>query len=527
MKWTFATLDLETDPFEHGKVPKPFASGFYDGEVFISFWGPDCVARIIEAIQDRARRLKCRYLVYAHNGGKFDFFYMMPWFAGDLRIVNSRIIQASIGPHEFRDSYAIMPFALKEYDKLSIDMKKLRADVREQNKEEILVYLKRDCTSLHELVVAFHAEFGDNLTIGGSALKQLKKRHPFKSGSATFDAKFRTDFYFGGRVQVFKAGIIRMPLAIYDVNSMYPYVMANCLHPIGTAADVEVSKKIRKNTCFVVAEGKNYGAFCSRTENGSLNFTRDVGRFCTTIHEWNAAEETGTFQAARIIKTYGFDDRVTFDEFVLHFYNQRKLAKYAGDKIHALFYKYVLNSSYGKFAQNPTNYRDYKIAPRTEAMPEPWLPEYTTDEYIIWAKPTESKHYYNICTGASITGASRAVLLRGLQDADTPIYCDTDSIICKSLRTMAVDDTALGSWKLEGMGSVAAICGKKLYAVWKEGTLFGEKVCIKKAHKGAVLTPEEIWRIAEGEVITAVNPVPKFKMDGQHQFVTRNIRRTA
>lgn len=512
-----ATLDLETDPFEHGKVPKPFCAGFYDGSKFLYEWGANCVARIVNKIIS----LKEAFLIYAHNGGKFDFFYFLPHLSGSMRIVNGRIIQAFLGESEVRDSYAIMPFPLKAFEKDQIDYQLMQANVRERHREEIIKYLRKDCTALHKLVVAFHGEFGDNLTVGGTALKQLRKRHPFQCGGEKHDERFRKEFYFGGRVQVFKAGITHMsPISIYDVNSMYPHVMATDLHPVGTVSILD--KKVRKNTCFVVAEGENYGAFPRRSEDGSLDFTAPNGRFSTTIHEWNAAEHTGTFRPKRIIKTIGFDARITFDEFVSHYYSERKLAKSRGDKIHTLFYKFVLNSSYGKFAQNPENFSDFEITERGRLLdPAIWTPAYLTDQYTIWSRPTDVKNYYNICTGASITGAARALLLKGLADADTPLYCDTDSIICRSLRSMAVDSDTLGDWKLEGVGTRAAICGKKLYAI------FDNETCIKKAHKGALLTSEQIERIAKGEVIRCENPVPAFKFNGQHQFVTRRIRRTA
>ena len=37
-----AVIDFETDPFEHGIVPRPFAAGFYDGSRYLQFWGDDC-----------------------------------------------------------------------------------------------------------------------------------------------------------------------------------------------------------------------------------------------------------------------------------------------------------------------------------------------------------------------------------------------------------------------------------------------------------------------------------------------------
>ncbi|HYM34098.1 MAG TPA: DNA polymerase, partial [Steroidobacteraceae bacterium] len=223
----------------------PFVAGFYDGDVFTSFWSDDCITRIIEMLADRTDRL----IIYAHNGGRFDFFYFLTHISKNLRIVNGRIIQAWLGKHELRDSFAIMPFALDKYQKTEIDYNKFTKKNREKNREEILKYLRDDCTSLHELCVAFLAEFGPNLTIGGASMKQLKHFHKFDNGNKEYDERLRKRFYFGGRNQCFQTGNIRGPIRIYDVNSMYPHVMRDYLHPVSTG--LYRSNKIDEKTSFI------------------------------------------------------------------------------------------------------------------------------------------------------------------------------------------------------------------------------------------------------------------------------------
>jgi DNA polymerase elongation subunit (family B) len=563
LKRRLAVLDLETDPFEFGKIPMPFLSGFYDGENFESIWNLDCCHLLVA----RLKTYKEPLIIFAHNGGKFDFFYFLEYLeASDMRIVNGRIIQAQLGEHELRDSFALMPFRLADYMKDEIDYNKLHKSVREQHRDEIIRYLRGDCVYLHELVTAFFDEFGDKLTVGSSSMTQLERFHDFERGSRSFDDTFRKDFYFGGRNQCFESGIIRTHIKIYDVNSMYPHVMKSYLHPVGTTPIM--STKIERDTCFVTATGHNYGAFPVRSKTGALDFTVPYGTFNTTIHEWEAALDTQNFKPDKVIKTYGFSDRVSFAEFIDHFYFKRLVAKKRGDKMHTLFYKFVLNSAYGKFAQNPENYFEWRITPGNELLTEScgmckgkghctacdatgyrhkdsglvcrecegsadchfcggsgfkWRPEYEHQgKYTIWCTPLSRLYYYNVATGASITGAARAVLLRGIRCAIRPLYCDTDSIICEDLDGVFLHESELGAWKLEGEGERAAICGKKLYAVFDAS---GEVV--KKAHKGARLTGHEILRIAKGETVEARNPVPGYKLDGKHAFTTRRISRTA
>lgn len=559
------TLDYETDPFEYRVVVKPFVAGFYDGKDFASFWNINCTSQFLEFMD----HVEPSY-VYAHNGGKFDFLLgLLEHAHGPVRIINGRVVEMKIGQHIYRDSYSILPIPLKAYDKDDIDYNKLRKEVREQHRPEILKYLRKDCVSLHELVSAFIAELGNRLTIAGAAMKQLSNFHDYEKGSVEFDRKFRKTFYFGGRVQCFKTGIVKQPVKIFDINSSYPYSMKNFLHPVGV--NCHYSDRIEDDTCFVTAEGRNMGAFAQRAPDGSLTFEGKTGIFSTTIHEWRAALDTGTFEPKRIIETIGFENRITFAEFVNHFFDARLTAKRLDDRIHDLFYKLVLNSSYGRFAINPENFCEYRIepievnladicplckTPRGHKAPPDceWCEGFGTawirghvkgGKYVIWRQPTMRKNYCNIATGASITGASRALLLRGLAAARNPIYCDTDSIMCEDLQNVTFSESELGAWKCEGEGEMAAIGGKKLYAVftrnrpsekdiskepWKGKPIYlaGEpkNYCIKKAHKGARLEPKAIVRIARGKVIEKRSPVPAFKLNGDVQWTKRRMRRT-
>lgn len=511
------TMDFETDPFEHGRRVYPFACDVFDGEKHVSIWSRACAPRIVKYL-DTLEPSE----IYMHNGGRFDIFFLFPWLEAQMRIINGRIVQAWLGKHEIKDSYAILPFPLKAYKKDDIDIDKLSRVRREDNKPEILSYLRGDTQYLRELVTSFRDEFGDFLTIGSAAMNQLRKFHPFDVGTKFLDAKFRSQFFFGGRVQCFKSGVIEQPFKIFDVNSMYPYVMKNFRHPTGISH--EVDRAITKNSYFVVAEGKqlgNYGAFPLRNKRGGIDFNAESGTFSCTIHEWNAALETGYFKPTRIVKTYGFPDSMCCDEFVDHFFAARLKAKLSDDKIHTIFYKLILNSAYGKFAQNPDNFFDFAITHR-ERMASPWREHFIHEDgkYIIWKKGVQRHSYYNVCIGASITGAARSVLLRGIRKAIDPIYVDTDSIICSDLRDVPLHDATLGAWKLEATGNRIAIAGKKLYAC------FNGETCVKKATKGARISADEIIKVANGGTVLFKNAAPTFKLDGRVQFVKRRIKRT-
>ena len=178
------TIDLETDPFSPGKMVHPFACGIYDGKTFHHFWGSDCIEKSRRFVVDLPSGL-----VYCHNLGGFDFFWLLSWFTGKTMIRNGRIVTTQVkakdGHHEFRDSYAILPFPLAEYAvagkqvKLDIDYNKLYENVRENHRQEILDYLRMDCVGLYDLVTRFIREFGDKITIGSASMEQFKHLHDF------------------------------------------------------------------------------------------------------------------------------------------------------------------------------------------------------------------------------------------------------------------------------------------------------------------------------------------------------------
>lgn len=519
-----AVIDFETDPFLFGRVPKPFAAGFYNGEIYREFWGDNCAEYLVNFIST----LETKHIIYAHNGGKFDFFYLLPWLSNPLKLINGRIAKAGfIGGHELRDSYSIMPIPLKAYQKDEIDYACFERDKREKHKADILHYLAKDCEYLYSLVLAFNERFGSKLTIGGTAIGKLRELHPFPAGNELHDAKFRP-FYFGGRVQCFETGIINGKFKIFDVNSMYPDRMKNCIHPVGRGYASPPNPKLTaegnlrgfsERPYFAHIRAKNRGAFCQRLKTG-LSFEISDGEFFTTSHEIKTAIKYGLADIKQVICAFVPQQLISFGEYVDKYSDEKIKAKKSGDKIAEIFSKLLLNSAYGKFAQNPDNYYDYKIIGDIgELSREEWA-EWdlfeTHGDYQIWRKKSNAKSYFDVATAASITGASRAKLLEGLALSKRPIYCDTDSIICEEFLG-ETHDSILGAWKCEGEADRLAIAGKKLYAA------FSGDECIKLASKGVRLTGRDVVRICRGDSLEWSNQAPSFSLSHAPNFVHRKI----
>ena len=543
-----AVIDFETDPFLYDRVPEPFSAGFYDGETYIDFWGDDCADQLICYLESRKDNL----IIYAHNGGKFDFYFLLKFgvIQNPALIINGRIVKCKfMERHELRDSIAILPLPLSKLGaKLEIDYKKLERKNRDKNKAEILEYQKADCVELHKVIMAFHARFGDNLTIGGTAIKEIRKYHPVLKQDENHDSKFR-NYYFGGRVQCFEKGEIKPAsgtLKIIDVNSMYPDVMASCEHPRGAyyinQLNVPLSefnhktgtlKKWPSAFYFIRFIGHNKNALPSRdTKTKKLSFDDEYGEFYACCHEVKAACELGLIKIEQILEINVACATFNFKTFVDDYSAQKAEAKLSGDYVQEIFTKLIMNSGYGKYATDPNKFKEFFIldTDNQEQLIEfaEWAKENHAElindmgQYEIWqcAAENDGQGYFDVAVGASITSAARAKLLRAIHTVKRPVYCDTDSLVCENTANLILDNVKLGAWKLEGETHLIYVAGKKMYACID---LKGKE---KKASKGAKLSYDEIKSVALGESVFWRSDAPAFKLSGKVNFVSRQIKMT-
>lgn len=615
-KFKIAALDFETDPFKFGSVIKPFAYGLLleDG-TYYSSWDSDetdFLDGLLKVIND----LPDNYIIYAHNGGRFDFFFLLdkiyggiPDYSKDNKgffLINNRMTRIAYNNHEFRDSYSIMPVPLKTSGtKLEIDYELMSVKHRYKQRSLIDEYLKADCESLLAMVLQYKETFGKSgkmpLTMASAAFDELKHRHDFKKLPISLDSIIR-EYYAGGHTQCYVSGIVYAPhggkINLFDVNSEYPSVMKFYEHPIG---DVWIKGDvITDNTFFIEWEGRNYGAVFQKTRDG-VDFTVEQGVFKTTIHEYKQALELGLIEVDNILSTYDCDERTNFAVFVDEFFNRRLASAAVGDDILVLFWKLVLNSAYGKFGQNAENFGNYRLVIKdsddykTLCYSDDFISETSIEtlingeQYVI-IKSSLSKDEialqsrYNVATAASITGAARALLMRGLhaciKDAIPVIYCDTDSIFAWGYPTSLdiVKDKTLGKWNHEAQGEVMALAGKKQYALfdkhasyyldnpelkeaytrlkWKKETYenfacryksktykppkgfayiphqeSGELVlwaCNKMASKGTRISPQAIVDMAYDSSYenTYHNFAPTFSLTGSQSYITRRTKNT-
>lgn len=515
-------------------MPQPFLWGCYDGatEEYEEF---ATAAELIAYLEDWDG------LVYAHNGGRFDFHYLREYINSDdpVMVIAGRLAKFKIGAAEFRDSMNILVNPLRAFAKEEMDYAKLEIAVRHLHAEEISRYLRSDCVNLWTTIQGYFDRYGRSLTQAGAAMRYWKKkyRYPFEPQSM-LQAEQCREFYYGGRVECFITGHAKKDFSIVDLNSAYPDAMQSqhAISPHSIRLAHLPSEGLEQ--CFIKLSAVAQGCFPVRIQDGAvtkLEFPNDdiVRDYSVTGWELKAALELDLVKIIHIEEIREHPNTLDFTDYVTHFYEERKRAKAQSDKAADVFAKLFLNSLYGKFAADPEKYHEYLIC--TDDTFAAWLADGYEElgpwgeRILLGRKLPESKHrYYNVATAASITGKVRSVLMRGIAATSQPMYVDTDCIFARDISHVPQGDD-LGQWKLEAACTEYAIAGKKTYAARLATPIIkdGKTIEWKTASKGVKLTPEQIIRVAEGEAITYAPMVPTYSIHhATPEFIHRVIKRT-
>lgn len=568
--WTY---DSETDPFHNcddadcekchggGRVPQPFAHGVYNGrdQTYEEFDST-------EAVVDFFARRKA--VVYAHNGGKFDYHYLRDHVNSDepVMVINGRLARFRIGECEFRDSLNIFPNTrLADFGvKNEIDYALMEPEARKDpnNKALISSYLRQDCVGLWEVVDRYRTKYGKSLTQATASMK-------YWEAMAGLDAPRQTrtqyerykPYYYGGRVQCFEAGVACTKFSVADINSAYPFAMLRD-HIFSPQAilDRHLPSAPEIYKCLIKLDCTSRGAFPWRDpQTGELFFPDDeagnrnrMRTYTITGWEFLTALELDAVTNIHIRQVHTFPKSINFKEYIEHHYAERLEAVAKGDVAGKTFSKYFMNSLYGKFGANCANYAEYVIShPETPEF-QKWLTQgYTRykrwgDRWLLERKPTKEQlddvtgkwRFYNVATAASVTGFVRAYLFRALSATSGAVYCDTDSIAARDTTALTFGG-ALGQWKDEGRFDRYAIAGKKLYAFHQEGATNTYDPTDKKnpswkiASKGVnlgsdALAPEIITHIAQGGKYRSLPQSPTYSITREvPKFIARNLTATA
>lgn len=458
-----AVFDIETINWT-----EPYACGIYDDQKrYKLFKGTFCISEFIEYFLSKKYR---GYVCYAHNGGKFDFSFILKElfqlkyqdrFIIEPMRAASRIIQIAIKSYNvvikdgeevkevehvwtLRDSMALFPFSLRkvtnnfnvEHKKGEFDHSKINWDNWEALEPEWAPYLMDDCRGLlealhkfeHYTISKFSVNLKNSVTLAMLALRVYRTNYlkfPIPNYRPIEDDIRKS--YFGGRTEIFK--MYGEKLNYYDVTSLYPYVMHEKYMPVGKPVKDANMRISEFGICKVTVEAPNDIdiPLLPHKINGKLIFPRGkwTGFYCTP--ELQKAEKLGykiqvhygyRFKAAKIFRDY-IDELFTLKQ------------KSSKDSVDYMVSKLLMNSLYGKFGQRREK-QQIIIFPSSTIGLEPV--DFMGD-LPVYSKKVESKAKHILPAIASfVTSYARIHLYeKGFEEAikqgGNIYYCDTDSII--------------------------------------------------------------------------------------------------
>ncbi len=384
---------------------------------------------------------------------------------------------------EIYDSMKLLNFSVEqiaksfgfEISKLEIDYNKYRPVGYQPDAQE-KQYLHHDVKIVAMALEIVFANGDTKMTVGANALEDLKTT----IGKKEFDRLFPSlplamdrdirQAYKGGYVYVnpkYKGKIIGSGL-VFDVNSLYPFVMRNRAMPYGEplffsgkykydklyplyaqcfTCSFEIKKdhiptiQIKNSLSFVPTE------YLTTTNNEEITLTLtsvDFNLFMEHYHVYNLEFHSG----------YKFKSiEGVFAPYVDKWTEAKIEAKKAGNKALMLLAKLKLNSPYGKLATNP--------------IVKSKIPYYENGlvKYAI-SLPEERKALY-IPAGAFITSYAKEITIRSAQKVyNRFMYADTDSLHLEGLEmpsNLTIDSYTLGAWKHELIFTKAKYLRAKSY----------------------------------------------------------------
>lgn len=534
----FAVVDCETDPFLAGRVPVPFLWGFYDGSVYLTFTDTDKLAEYLKEYDG---------VVYAHNGGKFDWHFLKDYFEADttVMLINGRLSKAKFGNAELRDSWNILPVPLAAYQKDEIDYAIMEADERTkpENWQKIMDYLRGDCVYLYALIAAFRDRHGPVLTQASAALKSWKARTGQDAPQSTVEYydTFRP-YYYGGRVQCFASGVGREDFSVFDINSAYPYAMLSP-HPASLTFfkarpnDLEAFANENPAAC-ITLDCVSDGHLPWREAPGKKIYYPDdkqVRTYHVTGHEIITAFNHGLIDKIKNVRAYYWKDCRDFSDFILPLYNERLEAKAAGNKAADILAKLEMNSLYGKFGSDPRRYKAYKLfgpeslgellAGAVSGEKRPYALSGEFGHLLLGEAPLTApeERFYNVATALSVTGYVRAYLADAINRVEKVLYCDTDSLAIVGAHDLPIGKE-LGQWESEGDFIRWAIAGRKMYAFERPTPDPKTGEVWKVRSKGVRLDWRELLTVAEGGAVDYTFDAPTFGVRKAPYFTHRTIK---
>ena len=415
--------------------------------------------------------------------GEFSFLIsdMGQWFAGSVLWKNGN-------KTNFRDSLKKIPLPVRrigstyglEMSKGEIDYAAPRAPGYTPTQEE-LSYVQRD-TEIVARALKFHFDAGmRKMTMPSDAFEGITKtvrNYYLTLGIKYFREHpeveaFCRDAYCGG-ISYVNPEIQEMEVGagvVYDVNSLYPFVMRNYPYPVSWP--IQLQSHMDLDSCLWIAR------FYIKAEHipGKLPTLRANHCWIDTYYEGEVTLTKIDFEMLlenyivewEFISGYKWrhSDPKLFDEFISYWGNKKEHDTGGARQIDKL----MMNSGYGKFGINPNRRKKRAELSLTE------------NRVIFRNDDWEYADCNNVAIAAFVTAYARRELMRGVNASVGFCYCDTDSVHLATINGKSpafagnVDPVKLGAWKKESTFLRAKYLRQKTYIEEEEPGKFEVKAC--------------------------------------------------
>ena len=482
----FFVIDIET---KNGLSPKP------DNFVFAVIYGHKYSKVLYSVDEVKEELLRGKYrgkYVFAHNA-EFDLsgiFGNVILDVDNSAIFNGKFIMAKYGKVKLVDSTNILLVGVKKLGdilglpKLDIDESYISGD-NVKVTPKMIEYCTRDCEIVYKsLNNVFEMVGGIRITLASLSMFYFRKDFLDKPivYNALNDEFF--DSYTGGRTEVFKLGKGRFK--VYDINSLYPYVMTKLRFPDFknlrkmVYVDIRQAKLLirRKEGMFtgLVRHKETYVGYLPYKDEskGKLLFPVGTMRGSWNFNELRFAIDEGVVEILECKSViYGSPVESPFISYITELYGLRMETS---DEFERFFYKIMMNSLYGRFGMRKKYSSTYfdsiphdiiRVLKRTGVKYELKLFSHERNDcYLISENKHMEKMFFSIPSIASyITSAARLETLKGiLKNQKIVGYCDTDSIFVNGEVEGIEQGNELGQWKLEDK-EICDIRAAKNYSV--------------------------------------------------------------
>jgi len=306
--------------------------------------------------------------------------------------------------------------------------------------------------------------------------------------------KFERTAYYGGRTECYRIGGFTHDVWQYDVQSMYPSIMGKCVVPVKL---LDYTHTEKYDVPAVDMDWQNSIAeVVVRTDEAIHPVRRrgycvfPVGVFRTVLAGSELFRAYRRGHILSVASTARYETAILFADFVYELWHMRQRYKSDGNELYDAFAKKILNSLYGKWAQQS---EEWERRPQIEA-PAPWS---TWANYCMGRPGKRTFRSFGWATeelvgrgeiassfpavSAFITAAARCKMdyLRHVAGQDNVLYQGSDAILVDAagnerlLASGEIEPGAIGKLRLEYRADRGHVYGCNDYLIGDKQVIAG------------------------------------------------------